>query len=758
MLLLAVGMRPLVSETYRSALVMGDFGGLTPAATAFFDLAIWLAALAAVVGTALGRRCWRWTGAEIGWLVLVVAAVVSTVVASNKRLAINASCDWLTAIVAMMVLANLMRDRLRVVLILAVLTASGLASAAKCVMQVTLEFDEAQAEYKQRITEHEKLKAESGYEQDAGNEKPEDERVLFERRLEAGEAAGFLAHPNHQGSWLGLAGFAAVALAGLAGRFRGSQVVCVVLAAGLFAVIFLTGSKGALAATAGGVGLWFGLRLTGERLRRHWRATLAGAWVLALVGGATIVLLGWARGGLPSDSLRFRWNYWQVTREVIADRPWTGVGALNFDQAYLAHKPVEYPEEIKDPHNFVLSVAAQWGIVGVAGLGLALIGGSVAVARRWGRMPRADRDSAVTSQCHKDSAGRWIVVVVVGFMLLRLWLLREWWLADAEGVAATFFDLGAYGLIWAMCFAGMVWLVVSCDAGANGRYRLACLCGVAAFLLHNTIGFSLFAPGTLFPFMAMAAVLIGGEGRVTGSSEGGVRRVPLIAVAVAGLTVLAGVAVVPVAVSSYHLRGARHHRSQAINQGRATGAAIQAYEAAAAADRWDPIPEVELASWRRQIGRPADLAAALVALDEAERRDPKAAVVYSLRWRVLVQRYKLAKSEKDLEAAVEAAQRVVQLYPESPDRHKELADLLTGLDPDKNVLLPPARVSRPDWLYRAGKHYRTALSLDASRPQGELRRWSEERRLRVEQKLKALEGRVPPQLTGQSHLNHLVDG
>src|SRR5262245_53552624 len=85
-ILLVVAMRPLITGTYESALqpiaeAAGSTESTTPALTAWFDLAIWLAALAAAASRVLSRRRWRWTGVEFGWLVLVLAAVGSTLTA-----------------------------------------------------------------------------------------------------------------------------------------------------------------------------------------------------------------------------------------------------------------------------------------------------------------------------------------------------------------------------------------------------------------------------------------------------------------------------------------------------------------------------------------------------------------------------------------------------------------------------------------------------------------------------------------------------
>jgi len=88
-LILIVAMRPLLSETYSSSIsnisqAAGDVTSLSPATTAVFDLAIWLAAAGAVASAWLKRRSWHWTGLEIGWAIMTAAAVVSSWAASQQ--------------------------------------------------------------------------------------------------------------------------------------------------------------------------------------------------------------------------------------------------------------------------------------------------------------------------------------------------------------------------------------------------------------------------------------------------------------------------------------------------------------------------------------------------------------------------------------------------------------------------------------------------------------------------------------------------
>lgn len=746
-LLVIVAMRPLLSETYDSALhgvseAAGDAASLTPATSAAFDVAIWLASVVTAVSAVLKRRTWRWTGLEIGWAIMVAAAAVSSWAASNKRLAVNASCDWLTAVVLAITLANLVRDRRRVVLVLAVVTASGLASAVKCGTQIAWEFDDTYAAY---LAHKEEFWARQG----VALTDPTVE--LFERRMQAREATGFLPYSNAQGAGLSLATFAGIALALAAGRRSVVRVLCAVLAALIMVVLPTTGSRGAVAAAVVGLVLLTIGALVRPRLGRSWRLVWAGAWAVTLVGAAAVVAWGVTHGRLPGDSLRFRWEYWEITSRIISRHPWTGVGALNFDRAYMMHKPVEYAEEIRDPHNFVLSIVSQWGWPGGLGLLVILAGGSWGALRRWGQYPLPTgetperRSPGDRGRAGAPATGRpgsigvkMIVLISASFVVLRLWVLRGWWSSGEGGTAAAFFDLFCYGLAWVLGFTGISWSVGRAGPTPAAGYLPACLAGAAAFLLHNTIEFSLFVPGTLTTFAAVVAVVLAGENvepsarRIEGSSV-------VLVVSAIGLAVVIGLVAAPVVQCMSKL-------GQARNAGMAgSGDPTRLYKAAAEADRLDPTPLTEWAAWLARKPTVESLDQVLDCLREAELRDPLDRRIARFRSQALVRRYQLGGSAGNLLQAVAAAERALHLYPNSPDAHVELAGVLSLVA--GNLANNPAAIAAGrNWQAEAAWHYQKALDLDASRPACEIRRWSPQYRLELTNRLEQLQSAPASQL------------
>jgi cytochrome c-type biogenesis protein CcmH/NrfG len=78
---------------------------------------------------------------------------------------------------------------------------------------------------------------------------------------------------------------------------------------------------------------------------------------VALLGGPGGVLLAKA-----TKSFGYRVQYWQSSLHMIADHPIVGCGPGNFQNVYSQYKLPEAAEEVADPHNFLLEIAATAGL------------------------------------------------------------------------------------------------------------------------------------------------------------------------------------------------------------------------------------------------------------------------------------------------------------------------------------------------------------------------------------------------------------
>jgi len=158
-------------------------------------------------------------------------------------------------------------------------------------------------------------------------------------------------------------------------------------------VLILTKSRTAYLAVAFGV---LGLAASMRRglLWRRGIVITAALLVLAAVSIAVAI----ASGGLDRQvlteapkSVTYRLEYWQATLNMIADRPWFGVGPGQFQDRYPQYKLATASEEVADPHNFLLEVATVGGVPAAVGFVLFLLLVLVAVAsRRAGSVENAD--------------------------------------------------------------------------------------------------------------------------------------------------------------------------------------------------------------------------------------------------------------------------------------------------------------------------------------------------------------------------------
>ncbi len=138
--------------------------------------------------------------------------------------------------------------------------------------------------------------------------------------------------------------------------------------------LLLTKSRTAYVGALAGLAV-IALSMIRARKSNTRRTLLILCSVVVATGG--LVGLAAATGGLDRwvvaeapKSLRYRLEYWQGTWDVIREHPLFGVGPGNFRNHYLQYKLPESSEEISDPHNLVLDVWVNGGILALTGLGL----------------------------------------------------------------------------------------------------------------------------------------------------------------------------------------------------------------------------------------------------------------------------------------------------------------------------------------------------------------------------------------------------
>lgn len=331
---------------------------------------------------------------RLGWIDLAVvglvtwyaAAAVVAVRTASPRPAVNVFWQWVGFAIAFFLVRQFVTGRRELRALLAVMIALATVLAVFGLYQYAYEMPQARQDY---FANPDKALRDAGMWFPPGSP----ERLRFEKRLTATEPMATFALANSLAGvlvpWLVVAAAAGAALG--IGRPTGSRHGNAELAEKrtrlrvggtmAFAVmamavcLLLTKSRaGYLAVLLGMAAL--GWDLGTSRVRRFGWKPIAVIVVILLLLTAIVV----ASGGLDAPvvfeaqkSLGYRIEYWQATARMIADRPLFGCGPGNFQHAYTEYKLPQASEEVADPHNFLLQLAAEAGLPALLAM-LAVLG------------------------------------------------------------------------------------------------------------------------------------------------------------------------------------------------------------------------------------------------------------------------------------------------------------------------------------------------------------------------------------------------
>jgi len=773
-----IAVRPLITETYDSAESSIDWAlealtNPTPLRTLILDGLILAAALVVVLAISRVRAIRLPRLIKLGFLILVLAGVVSCAFAGNKRLAINATIDWLCLPILALTLIPLLCGPWQRRLLLAAIVGSASVQALECYEQYTYGFADTAAQYERHKDEFWRSQGVA----------PDDPKVeLFESRMNAREVSGFMAHSNVVASYFLMVAFGGFGLC--AERLRrwrtlsdpwqlGLTIMLVLLTKAVVVVMPLTGSRGAM--VAGFVALASGLLcyVGGRFLQRHRRRVFVGSWIAFALLAAGTVGHGVYHKSLPGVSLTFRWQYWTASAEMVADHPWTGVGRENFGRNYLRYKSIKSPEEVSTPHNLFVQAAVDWGLPGLVGMVLLLVGGSRAVVlgRRGVRLGANDDEGLAGGSDDVSLSGAARVGIFAALTLIILGTRVPW--LGSDNPDFVYYKTMTGGLAW-LLGAGAVWFSAEGHRERSGVRRsertIATMLawGLLAFLLHDMISFALFVPATATTFFAVAAYILSvrsGSGEHSGIVDGpcvdpqtiaerfeanrtGAVRTKTIGLSGRYLGLLlvfcgafVGYGLVPAARSGAYLARARRLTGSLPVTGRVSRhPALVAFEQAAKADRWDPTPLAEQGRWLAAIANAyPDLASDTLdlAVDSIQRaivRDPVNSGPVRTLQSIYLMRAGMTGRRDDYAHAIKAARDALALYPQDPRGLVRLADTLAQAGDALND---------PALLRQAVEAYEAALSLDDQRIEWEtLRRFRPKERAAIQEKTRKIVGEI----------------
>lgn len=708
------------------------------------------------VWVALSRRQWRFSGLEIGAILLIAATALSFPHASDKRVAVNAALGAILPLLIAAMLYQLLADRpLWRRALLAAIVAIAAASTWKSTAQKHWEYERDWQEYQQT---REALWAQIGRSAD------DPTAQLHEARLKARQPIAWFFHPNVLASFLLLGSTGTLAALTSLRRRRKTRpvvepvvilpaeprrrsapaqagpltlalteptqpsrlpltlaiilsVVFVALVAWDMVVIAWIGSAGAaaglLAILATAAAAWM------LRTRPRTLAILLLAAMLLLQASLVVLALRAPqvydslkdRGG-KIRSMAFRLNYWQGAVRMFEQHPLEGVGPGQFAKYYTALKVPYATEDVAHPHNWLLNQAAEWGTLGLLGLLTALGTAGWRIIRSLGQPA--------------DSQPRSLVgpVLPAGLVILACWalvLLPGW----------------SQELAWPIGISLLAMLCVSLS-GLFGRMGQALLlAGLVGFVVHASVEMSSGVPGALWPFWALTALVMAWASPTTAASSQTSTRIGLLRpMPLAAIVVAAGIVALMVRpLSSVQMI---HEAQQAVRQ-QQLEQAVHVLQGAGAADPLDSAPLKAAALLRQRLARqephrmPEHFREAAALFQTAAQRDPASYMV----WRNLaIARMYLATQQNDFDAvhkAVNAMQTSLSLYPNWPTGWLELASMASvqSDQPDRPALLRIA-IDATD----------NARSLDDRWPAEDPRKFTPQQRTQLPQMRQQLQQRL----------------
>lgn len=713
-LLSLIPLRAVAGEThtFETPRLLRGLASFGPSPATTFAIAAIIVACAGWVfasGAWRGRRM-RTTGLEAGGLMLVVASIIAFVRAGQKHLALIGAADFLTIVLYAITLRQLLTSRWHVRLGLAVVMATAGMLVAKACYQKWVEwpatiryYEEHRAELLGTTTPAYDARSPdalpatqrtSALSDDASEQRREGLIHDYEARLRSGAMTGYFAHPNILGSCMAMLTLCCGGIAFTRWRSgrRGAMVAPAPLAFACASVMIGSQSKGAgfaciasalffLPGTVGAIRPdLLSPRIANPAPRTFARRMVIIGWILAAVGASSIFAMLRAEPGLLGLSMRYRAMYWEGAKAMVEDVGVWGIGPDNFGRHFTRYKPVACPEEVDDPHNWLIKSFVEYGWLGAAGLLALLIGGSLKLTtvpshsqgESWGEGdPRGARTQSIVLN----------LAVILALFALAWCILIAGAPSDftivtlALGLApfALFFVAGAIERADTTSFDESDMPLLAAGLGA----------GLVAFLAHAFIDLALFTPGAATMFFAVAAIALASREprqfnlRVHNHEVRVLFRQIVKSLAVAAAAT-ALVAIMGLRTTSMYFYG-EHTPSISRTPGNSGSHDFGFWKTIDLNPLDGTAVEERLDLLSANIASTADADYVLKLANVLERRDPFNAAVWHHRMAAYSARFAMTGDVADLRQAVAMQQKSVEAYPTSPLRWLALGDLLERL-------------------------------------------------------------------------------
>jgi len=680
-------------------------------------VALWILTLGAwlVIPTDVPRSvgCRSLIDVSAGLLVLghLISAMVVVWTAGDKRAAVNLAWEWMGIGTGWYLLRQLCAvDSARRELI-AGLIASATVIAGQGLYQHYIDFPQLAAKYGPLI---ERLKTAGPADAAQIRQQLAKDNVplegpavtLFEKRLrDSREPLGMFALANTLGGLLAVGLVLAIPTSMQAWRSRAKGSIGPIAAwAGMILLLIwclmLTKSRTAWIGTTVGLFAWW-MGQGRQSGRRGGQLVFAGLPVVLAVAVWGLVQFGGLDQQVITEapkSLQYRLQYWAATSQMIRDHFLFGVGPGQFRSSYVFYKLPEASEEISDPHNLVLDVAANGGLIAIAGL-MALM---VLILLRFGldrgTTLSVDQSSDSRSPAHGDKRPDSVVAIVVSCLVAGAWM----------GLLLTGFDDRL--LILLPAFVGVYWIVrglLHRFPTDNRATQVAACASVVTLLVHLTGAGGIEMPAITLLLCSLAVLTVGDRYETVHARQNW--SIPRVS----GAIVLSGGLFLAVFLTALGptLRAQEHLAAgdRLIQKG-AFGGADSAYALAAMADPISGEPwrrRAELAYLRAehdQFRSNESFQNAVRLLGEAVRRDPSNFHDDRRLGDWWQQRWQQSRRQSDAQAAADAYEHGWKRYPTNPILISQLALALDAAEEPERAREVAKRALMQDGINRERGH------------------------------------------------------
>lgn len=681
-------------------------------------------------GFRTGRRLFVFDWLTLGVCLLVAGHVISGLavfsIGGDKRAAMNVMWEWISLGITFLIARSYCLQTAMAQRLLWGLTGVAVALAGLGLYQYHVSLPETRAEFQSVIDQLDEIEAEgrtgTDYELARRQQRTmiameklrkygisiqdRTARELLQRRINSTEPFGPFALAN---TFAGLlAAFLLIAAGGVIGGLLERHGWPMLLGPGialglLLYCLLLTKSRTAWVGALAGIVFWLTAR--GGLWNKRGFVWITGGVVTAAFAVAAVTVAGGLDRETISEStksIQYRLEYWTASVHMLAERPALGTGPGNFRQHYLAYKLPGSSEEIRDPHNALLDVWANGGLIGLIGLLIMLGAAAMKI------VPVETYASESTSNtARRESMAPWVIGSLGGILLVAL--------------VSWFFDDGLASRHYCVLVGTTIAMLMTTRAFGEWSIPRPTVIAAAIALLVHLMGAGGIEMPAITQLVLILVVLVADFGKTPGDvSE--LEQTPRRAItAIAGTAVALvlfgaclSTASLPVMTRDRLLAEARYSRESQRDFRRAA----RYYKEAAAADPFSPIPTRKLAlrtytRFRTQAGNAAVLDSAIQQMRYAIEMDPHHFSGYWHLGEWLIQRSRLKNSREDADAGVQAFEQAVARYPHHAKLLYNFAKRLHCLGRNNKAAAQAKAALNLDDLNRAAGHQDKYLTDEA---------------------------------------------